>query len=76
MRPPEFIKGVGAFIMPMELSVGIINATLFSLLCDLRDLSGAGVQLFPIWKKFVMRSMERCRILQTCIMAGRDVTNL
>jgi hypothetical protein len=30
MRHPEFLKGVGAFIMPMELSVGIINATLFA----------------------------------------------
>jgi hypothetical protein len=54
----EFLKGVVAFILATGTPVGEINATFPSPLCDLCDLSAAGVKHFSVWKKFVLRPSE------------------
>jgi hypothetical protein len=54
----EFLKGVVAFILCTCIQVNKINATFPSPLCDLCDLSAAGVKHFSVWKKFVLRPSE------------------
>jgi hypothetical protein len=61
MRCHEFLKGGVAFISATGTPAGEINATFSLFLCDLRDLSEAGVKHFSVWKKFVMRPLAANR---------------
>jgi hypothetical protein len=59
MRCHEFRKGGVALISATGTPAGEINATFSLVLCDLRDLSEAGVKHFSVWKKFLLRPIGR-----------------